>query len=92
MKSLVGQFLIFALRLSVHSFSLINICNFHLFFKISDCRDDQFTCKNELCVSQEMVCDGNDDCGDGSDEKTPCGMLISQLLYSHNAIFANYNG
>lgn len=28
----------------------------------------RFQCGNNLCVSQSDLCDGTDDCGDGSDE------------------------
>lgn len=32
------------------------------------CTDTQFTCINRECVDLDKLCDGNDDCGDGSDE------------------------
>ena len=36
------------------------------------CDDDYFLCANEECVPQSWTCDGDDDCGDNSDETTNC--------------------
>ena len=33
------------------------------------CPEERFECKNHLCVRQTDMCDGNDDCGDNSDEE-----------------------
>ena len=33
------------------------------------CKDREFKCSNEYCVEEGYVCDGDDDCGDASDEK-----------------------
>ncbi len=33
------------------------------------CSEDRFECKNHLCVNHNDLCDGTDDCGDGSDEE-----------------------
>lgn len=32
------------------------------------CSEDKFQCDNHLCVRHTDLCDGRDDCGDGSDE------------------------
>jgi hypothetical protein len=34
------------------------------------CEDYEFKCHNGKCVPVEWVCDGMNDCGDGSDEDT----------------------
>ena len=33
-----------------------------------NCTSAQYQCHNKLCVSELWVCDGDNDCGDGSDE------------------------
>uniref|UniRef100_A0A3B4E5T6 EGF-like domain-containing protein n=1 Tax=Pygocentrus nattereri TaxID=42514 RepID=A0A3B4E5T6_PYGNA len=49
-------------------------CDHGAFF----CRPDEFICNNTLCKLHSCVCDGEDDCGDNSDEdadmcaKLPC--------------------
>ena len=36
------------------------------------CRNNEFRCQNGLCIPQLLQCDGQDNCGDGSDESS-CG-------------------
>nr|XP_018901907.1 PREDICTED: prolow-density lipoprotein receptor-related protein 1 [Bemisia tabaci] len=38
----------------------------------SDCGPNLFQCRNLDCLKKEFVCDGDDDCGDGSDEDETC--------------------
>lgn len=51
--------------------------------QIKTCNPSQFTCTNGKCVPQSMVCDGNNDCWDNSDEapELQCGEIA--LIYYH---------
>ena len=43
--------------------------HFDIFFSESPCDElDEFSCKNGNCVSINVTCDANNDCGDFSDE------------------------
>ncbi|CAH3179455.1 unnamed protein product, partial [Porites evermanni] len=46
--------------------------------KIPSCGFDQFHCTNGRCIDSVMVCDRNDDCGDGADEKN-CSCRSDEL-------------
>lgn len=41
-----------------------------LFFFLDKCADTEFKCFNGACVASDLVCDGNYDCSDSSDELT----------------------
>lgn len=46
------------------------------------CRTDEFLCNNSLCKLHFWVCDGEDDCGDNSDEFSEmCGMFLSPFHF-----------
>ena len=69
-----------------------------------DCSENGFRCDDsKLCISNSLICDGKDDCSDGSDEKQQCnGMYkcvyiwyiytferkISQITFIHVACLA----
>lgn len=42
---------------------------------------DLFQCRNLDCLKKEFVCDGDDDCGDGSDEDETCGESPFSILH-----------
>ena len=52
--------------------------------KFTVCYSDEFTCDNGECVPDSYVCDGDNDCGDYSDEDG-CGMYnlhVQCILYT----------
>ena len=58
------------------------------------CMDDSyFKCDNGLCLPQSLVCNGVDDCLDGSDELTPCrkSSLFTADLYTFIDLYSKYN-
>ena len=42
----------------------------------SVCTGTGFHCPNGICISRDKICDGNNDCGDNSDETQDCGMSV----------------
>lgn len=61
------------------------------------CPDSKFQCNNHLCISQSDLCDGTDDCGDGSDEaSTLCsnfncgGTLLRRFQCSNHRCIPRY--
>ena len=42
----------------------------------TSCPKNQFTCSNKQCAAANKKCDGNDDCGDESDEILQCGGTV----------------
>ena len=51
----------------------------HHFF--TDCSVDELKCNNNKCIDSNRKCDGNDDCGDGSDEQD-CGNILYNIMIS----------
>ena len=39
------------------------------------CPPSQFQCNDSQCINKKWLCDGIDDCADGSDETPQCGKL-----------------
>ena len=44
------------------------------------CQNDNFLCANDKCLEASYMCDGNDDCGDNSDESTICSGNINRFI------------
>ena len=46
---------------------------------VEHCRPDtMFTCRNGACITAALVCNGEMDCTDGSDEGPGCRLLTPQ--------------
>lgn len=46
-----------------------------LFLAFQSCLGMEFQCDNHKCIYHGFVCDGDDDCGDGTDERH-CGQFV----------------
>ena len=49
------------------------------------CRDAEYACDNGQCISPDLLCDHNNDCGDLSDETWPCSKS-THLIYTSPSI------
>ena len=65
-----------ALYLIFISDQMMSYRGFRLHFKMealnnqnSECDSNQFKCRNNKCIERHLICNKNDECGDGSDEQ-----------------------
>lgn len=73
-------------KTSVSQFDIKPFVRTEAFF----CRPDEFVCNNTLCKLHVWVCDGEDDCGDNSDEDPEmCGNPYLSFL-ELKIIFFNF--
>ena len=67
--------------------SYVCLINIVILYIPSVCQKDEFKCNNSLCVPMMKICDGENDCSDGSDEHScngKFGWLVGWLcLTSH---------
>jgi len=47
---------------------------------LETCSSDEFSCDNGNCIAQNQRCNGQNNCGDGSDERD-CRMLMLICLF-----------
>ena len=52
------------------------------------CQPHELKCNNSNCVPRSTICNGFDDCGDGSDEVTEIGELCSPIPCSNQSHFS----
>ena len=51
------------------------------------CTPAQLQCSNGQCIDIALKCDGNQDCGDGSDEINCGGFTIPMLMFRNVTVF-----
>ena len=50
------------------------------FLNISECAEDEYRCRTNVCIPSAYRCDYISDCDDGSDETVDCKLLVGQCL------------
>lgn len=59
-------------------------CTYFLLFTFNRCPGLAFRCKYGACINKNLICDGNKDCVDGSDESAPECRVNSQIGHASN--------
>ncbi|KOB76615.1 Nudel [Operophtera brumata] len=61
-----------------------DVCEHDPYHRGCECSMGQMKCRNGKCISKELFRDGNDDCGDGTDEplRTSCSDYLARVMPS----------
>ena len=51
-----------------------------MYFYLPDCLPNEKACKNKKCAPRSAFCDGENDCGDNSDEES-CGEFYFYFFF-----------
>ena len=74
----------------LHIFNRYDISDFYVKLAIfdvsenlmSNCPPSHFRCVNKRCIRSTMMCNGEDDCGDNTDETLGCnGRMIYDTIF-----------
>lgn len=61
----------------------------YFYFLLVSCTDEEITCHNSKCISRSLICNGIDECGDGTDEEK-CGKKSDITFFQKHEI-GNFN-
>lgn len=82
--------------------AFLTVIDFFLVFAGEVCASHQFECASGHCIPFTWTCDGEDDCGDGSDENQSCrgeieiycvtgSCMVSRLLFFNKKKTSAFN-
>lgn len=60
-------------------FLILTLCGMFGIVAPRECEEDEFSCQNGYCIRSLWHCDGDNDCGDNSDEQ--CGKLLLNVQF-----------
>lgn len=55
------------------------------------CHPGQYQCANNHCIHPSLLCDGTDQCGDGSDEKECDKVTELQIIINNYVLYKTYS-
>ena len=48
---------------------------------MTECPEGKFRCRDMFCLPERLTCNGENDCGDNSDELKVCGNYKTDYIY-----------